>query len=226
MIYMENDLKEIPKFTKLGFEKRKIPSSLYSIIMNEYNSIKTWKIKNDVEYDPTLRKRVVSGISMINNQDNPYYKYYQLSRQTVDECYSTLTPILSEWAGVELERTYQYGIRSYCKNSILDMHTDIQDSHVVSCIVFVAEHPSNTNWPLDFVGHDKKHYQVVFEPGEMLFYESLRPHGRVTPFPGNYYRNFYLHWKPVWWNHPYKYSQRCEFNSVEDAIKNSNYEFK
>lgn len=219
-------LKKIPKFTKLGFEKRKIPLNLYSAIMNEYNSIKKWELKNKVEYDEFLSKNVVSGISMIDSGDNPHYNYYQLSKTVVSKCYEILTPLLSEWSGTELERTYQYGIRSYCKSSVLDLHADIQDTHVISCIVFVDEHPFGTNWPLDFIGHDRKHYQVCFEPGDMLFYESLRPHGRITPFSGNYYRNFYLHWKPVWWDYPYKNTETCDYVSIEDAIKRSNYNFK
>lgn len=216
---------KIPKYTDLGFEKFKVPNDLYCLIMDEYKSITDWQFNRKVEYSKEQRVNVVSGISILNS-NSPYYRYYPLSDTLVDKCYSVLTPIVSEWANIDLERTHQYGIRSYCKNSILHMHTDVQDTHVISCILFIAEHPTDTKWPLDYIDHNNKHHQIVFNPGEMLFYESLRPHGRVTPFSGNYYRNFYVHWKPVNWDHPYTGKGIIEYKSVEESIKISNYDFK
>jgi prolyl 4-hydroxylase len=218
---------EIPKFSKIGFEKFKVPKELYSQIIEEYRGVKEWQIIRDSEpsYDAYVRAVTKGGISISNSKD-PFYNYYQLSNETIDECYKVLTPLISEWVNVELEPTYQYGIRSYIKDSVLHLHTDTQDTHVISCIVFIAEHPSNIKWPLDFIGHDKKHHQVVFEPGDMLFYESLRPHGRIKPFTGNYYRNFYMHWKPVGWDYPYKEFKRDMYRSIEDAIQNCDYSFK
>lgn len=224
---MNMKYKKIPKFSNIGYKKNKVPEELYSLIMKEYKTVKEWKIKRDEQrsYDPYLRVATKSGISIMNSND-PFYGYYQLSDETVSECYKVLTPIISDWANVDLEPTHQYGIRSYCKDSVLHMHTDIQDTHVVSCIVFISEHPSNVHWPLDFIGHDKRHHQIVFQPGDMLFYESLRPHGRITPFTGNYYRNFYMHWKPVGWKCEYKNYSRDMYKSIEDAITNCNYDFK
>jgi prolyl 4-hydroxylase len=223
---MNMKYKKIPKFSKIGFQKNKVPNELYSLIMEEYRSVKNWPIKRDeLSYDSYLRVAVQSGISVLNSND-PRYGYYQLSNKTVDECWRVLTPIISDWANVELEPTYQYGIRSYCKDSVLHMHSDIQDTHVVSCIIFISEHPSSVHWPLDFIDHDNQHHQVVFYPGDMLFYESLRPHGRITPFTGNYYRNFYMHWKPVGWNPKSEGIRRDTYKSIEDAIQKCDYDFK
>ena len=85
------------------------------------------------------------------------------------------------------------------------MHRDEIKTHIVSCIIFIDEQPKNTNWPLDFWDHDGIRHKVIFEPGDMLLYESLCVHSRYTPFQGEYYRNMYFHWRPDNWDHtPYK----------------------
>ena len=67
-------------------------------------------------------------------------------------------------------------MRSYGPGSRLHMHHDLVDSHVVSCIVHVADQ-SNQPWPLDFIDHDAEHHRVIFKPGTMLFMKASAPMG-------------------------------------------------
>jgi prolyl 4-hydroxylase len=111
-----------------------------------------------------------------------------------------------------------YGVRSYVRNSMLKLHRDKFDTHVLSCIVFIDQ-KAKENWCLDFFDHDHKHHKVFFEPGDMLLYESLCVHGRITPFNGDYYRNMYFHWKPVGWDLEWQsYSAKPRFKNVDEYI--------
>jgi len=186
-----------PRFTNSGFKKTLVPSELYSQIMDEYNRMDFSEIIEDKIYDEVWGYNV-GGISNLNPKEIFYYKD-SISKNLYDRCYEVLTPILEEWCGTELEETWGYGIRSYTRNSILQLHRDKCETHIISCIIFVDEQ-ANKKWPLDFFDHDLNHHKVIFNSGEMLLYESLCAHGRLTPFDGEYYRNMYFHWKPLFWD--------------------------
>lgn len=188
-----------PRFASENpFKKVKVPEDLYSKIMQEYKTMNFNEVVDDVKYSPEFLTNTVAGIS-VKKSPLPYYNICHISKYLKDECYKVITPLIEEWSNCELEQTWAYGIRSYVKNSILHLHRDRYDTHIISCIVFVDE-KSSEKWPLDFFDHDFNHHKVTFEPGDMLFYESLCAHARLTPFGGEYYRNMYFHWKPKNWN--------------------------
>ncbi|MFZ9114995.1 MAG: prolyl hydroxylase family protein, partial [bacterium] len=132
--------------------------------------------------------------------------------------YTALSPLLEEWAGCHLERSWAYGIRSYGDGCRLHLHRDRVDTHVISCIVHAGDR-SDSPWALDFVDHDGQHNQVYFQRGSVLFYESLCPHGRLTPFSGKYYRNLYFHWKPVDWDPSPLQGMVCKYRSLEQCLQ-------
>jgi prolyl 4-hydroxylase len=132
--------------------------------------------------------------------------------------YAEITPLIEAWAGRPLERSWGYGIRSYGPGSVLHVHRDRVDTHVISCIVHVADRAPQP-WPLDFIDHQGGHHSLCFEQGMMLFYESLCPHARTQPFAGEYYRNMYFHWRPRDWNPAPYQSLRCKFASLEEALE-------
>lgn len=192
-----------PKFNEVPFLKLKMSERLYSEVKNEYSNSKFSEKVNNTEYSKEYKAITTGGISIKNN-NRPYYYKYTPSDKFFDFLYEEITPIAEKWCGVPLEKSWGYGIRSYVKNSILHLHRDRVDTHIISCILFVDQ-KSNQNWPLDFYDHDNNHNQVFFEDGDILLYESLCVHGRETPFSGEYYRNMYIHWKPKNWNPvPYK----------------------
>lgn len=207
-----------PIFNNIPFKKLKVPSELYSKIKEEYNKMEFTKVvNNDVSYEEVYQTKTSGGISIVGS-DTPYYHKNEISRELYDECYDVITPIIEEWSKQKLEPTWGYGIRSYIRNSVLHLHRDRVDTHIISCIIYVDQ-KSERNWPLDFYDHDNNHHQVFFEDGDMLFYESLCVHGRETPFQGKYYRNMYFHWRPVDWDCSEYKEMRAAFRNIHD-IKN------
>ncbi len=204
-----------PRFASdAPFKKVKIPEDLYSRIMDEYKSMDFSGIVDNIQYSKEFSEYTVGGIA-VKKSPLPYYNFCQISKDLENKCYEAITPLVEEWSNCELEKTWAYGIRSYIKNSILHLHRDKYDTHIISCIIFIDEKPSE-KWPLDFFDHDFKHHKVSFEPGDMLFYESLCAHGRLTPFTGEYYRNMYFHWKPKYWQPEEYVNLKTCFSGVED----------
>lgn len=205
-----------PKFTKKGFKKTLVPINLYHEIMDEYYMMQFSEIVDNKDFDE-LWGNHVGGITNLSSNNSFYYKD-SISKELYDKCFETLTPIMEEWSGVPLEPTWGYGIRSYTRNSVLKLHRDRYETHILSCIIFVDEN-ANQKWPLDFFDHELNHNQVTFNPGEMLLYESLCAHGRLKPFNGEYYRNMYFHWRPKNWD-PIRYKDmRCWFRN-ESHLRN------
>ena len=212
---MKNNIKP-PKFASEPFYKTRIPADLYSAIQSEYKSMKFMSL----EHVPTFNKEygaiTLMGISR-HGSDSPDLGYSPVSGKLIDKCYEMLTPMISEWCGRELTRSWGYGIRSYGRNSVLHLHRDRIDTHVISCIIHVDEHVDEP-WPLDFIDHEGVHRKVIFEPGEVLFYESLCPHARLVPFKGEYYRNMYLHWRPVDWDPTPFRAMKSVFTGLDDCL--------
>lgn len=207
-----------PVFNQIPFKKVKIPSELYSQIKDEYNEMEFTKvIDDDTSYQQVYQTKTSGGISVFGS-NKPYYLKQEISRELYIKCYDVITPMIEDWCNKELEPTWGYGIRSYIKNSVLHLHRDRIDTHIISCIIYIDQ-KSEKNWPLDFYDHDNNHHQVFFEDGDMLFYESLCVHGRETPFQGKYYRNMYFHWKPVGWDETPYNDMRTTFRNIHD-LKN------
>ena len=205
-----------PKISNTPFKKIKLPDHLYQKIIEEYKSMSFDNVVCDVKYDTGWGDYSSYGVS-IPGSKSPFYNFSQISKELYDECFSTLTPIIEEWSGVKVEKTWGYGIRSYVKYSTLKLHRDRCDTHILSCIIFVDE-KSEEKWPLDFFDHDHNHHQITFESGDLLFYESLCLHGRITPFNGDYYRNMYFHWKPKNWDCSNLKNLKCTFVNLDEYL--------
>lgn len=204
-----------PKFADKPFKMVKVPDDLYSDIKQFYNECNFSDTETDVYYDKDYGEYIAGGSiafkplpTQQHNFDrikNPYTHISYVPSEKLYEWAVRLQPILEEWSNQKLEPTAAFGIRSYQQDSILCLHRDNIETHVISCIIFLEESPEGMNWPLDFWDHDGVRHKVVFEKGDMLLYESLCVHARYNPFQGDYYRNMYFHWKPVGWDHtPYK----------------------
>jgi len=203
-----------PIFNEVPFKKVKIPEPMYSSMMEEYKTLVFDQLDQEVIYDRNYKTYTSGGIS-VKGSRNPYCLKTDISSDLYDVCYQTITPMIEEWSGQELEMTWAYGIRNYIRNSILHLHRDRIETHIISCIIFVDQQ-SEENWALDFLDHEHNHHKITFEPGEMLFYESLCLHGRVDPFQGDYYRNMYFHWKPVDWWYDDLHDLRTDFKDVSE----------
>jgi hypothetical protein len=58
------------------------------------------------------------------------------------------------------------------------------------------------DWPLHCVDHNGNTQKVYLEPGEFVLYECARTiHGRPEPMVGDWFRNFFAHYKLENWEY-------------------------
>ena len=145
-------------------------------------------------------------VSEVPVQDSDYDRFYEI-----------LTPRIAAWAGCPLEPTWGYGIRSDGRGCLLHLHRDRIVTHGISCIVHGTD-SAHVPWPLDFIDHEGQHHRVFFEPGTVLFHESLCPHGRLVPFQGEYCRNLCFHWRPQGWDPSPLTGMRCKDPNLPTAL--------
>ena len=178
---------------------------MYDNLYDQYEKME-FGINHQILEDHPEWGKTVSGIS--NNKTRPHVSFTGINDDFKQKGFDILTPIVEEWSGKKLVPTRCYGIRSYPDGSILNLHRDVIQTHVISCIIYV-DRKSPQNWALDYYDREYNHHEVFFEKGDVLLYESLNVHGRTTPFDGDYYRNLYFHWRPAVWEIEYleKYSR-------------------
>lgn len=205
----------LPRFAETPFRLLTTPAPLLGGLVLEYPKMVFKQIEKSTRHHRVWQADVIDGISSVRSR-TPDLGHAPMSAGLQELAYQQLTPLMEQWVGQPLERSLGYGVRSYGPGSRLHMHRDHVDSHVVSCIVHVADQ-SNQPWPLDFIDHDAEHHRVSFRPGTMLFYESLCPHGRTSAFDGDFYRNMYFHWRPKAWD-PSPYKQLANnFAGIDEA---------
>ena len=205
----------LPRFAATPFQRCAIPPRLQQALTAALAGMVFEPVQQEPESDASYGAAVVQGISAVNPEGLQLAEA-RLNPELLELGYEEITPLIEAWAGCPLERSWAYGIRSYGPGSMLHVHRDRLDTHVISCIVHVADR-SPEPWPLDFIDHEGEHHAVTFEPGTMLFYESLCPHARTQPFPGEYYRNMYFHWRPRDWDPSPFQGTICKYSSLEEA---------
>ena len=183
----------IPLHTQHGYEKRSVPSELYTDILNFYLS-KRHKLEPEA-----------SSVSHLINYDHVQTGLVLMSMRWRAYLAGELQATLEEWCGCELEYTHGYGIREYYNGSVLHNHVDRIDTHVISAIVQVwKELEGGEDWPLEIIDLDGHRQHVYLEPGEMILYESTKMiHGRPQPFRGRVYANAFFHFRPLKWQHKF-----------------------
>lgn len=207
-----------PKFTKEGFRKVKLPQDLYVEIFGHYSQGFTpTEVTDHTFFDEEYKNMVADGSIAVEGSDIPKSLIDHIPDELIDRWSVRLKPMMERWCGTSLTYSAGYGIREYIPNSILCCHRDRKDTHVISCIIFIDESPRGTNWPLEFVDHEKNIHKVVFERGDMLLYESLCPHSRITPFTGDYYRNMYFHWRPTDWDDS-PYTGKVKYSCLQEVL--------
>ena len=133
----------------------------------------------------------------IINQEYAMTAMTHLDSVHKDRLSTELHGLFEEWYGGQLQLTSIYGIRRYHNGSILRMHVDTIQTHVVSAIINVDQ-DLHEDWPLLILDHAGKEHNVSMKAGDMLFYESAKLlHGRPTSMNGNYYDNIFIHYQPL-----------------------------
>lgn len=184
-----SDYTELPKLTTDGFKLVKCPNETWGIIKDVYELLK-FKEQEELFDGKTDIIKGTSDSSMMSFEHAPNINKF-LHKQ--------LKPLHEQWANTSLEESALYGIRSYKNGSSLIMHRDRVKTHHVSSIICVDKDLNNKNdWALKLVDHNNKEHNIYMNPGDLLLYESATClHGRPETFEGNFYNNFFVHYKLV-----------------------------
>lgn len=171
--------------TDLGFEIRKLPEETYTWL-------KTW-----YDEQQRLAEELEGGAGPCMNQQVAPSAITHLTPEYKDRLSEDLQAMLEEWFGGELSLTSIYGVRKYVNGSVLRMHVDTVNTHVVSAIINVDQ-DVDQDWPLVILDHEDNEHQVIMQKGDMLLYESAKLlHGRPATFVGKHYDNIFIHYKPI-----------------------------
>lgn len=177
--------------TDMGFENRRLPEATFKWLREWFAEKQLSDSQIEGPVGPCMNQHVAESIMTHLSPD----KKNQLSAE--------LNSILEEWYGKgKLDLTSIYGIRRYTNGSVLRMHVDTVNTHVVSAIINVDQ-KVDKDWPLIILDHQDNEHTVFMQPGDMLLYESAKLlHGRPEPFRGTSYDNIFIHYKPKeGWNY-------------------------
>lgn len=172
-----------PRYTADGIKITALFDTEFKRVLELYEAHKKDEVPEPPRRAIRPKDKVVSTMLSVTKQEGMEISNMVQSR-------------VEEWAGVELEPTYQYGFRNYKRGAILDIHRDTEDSHIIGVIINVAQQVDN-GWALNIEdNYDFKH-EIYLSPQTMLFYESRNLlHGRVLPLDGDNYVNMFLHFRP------------------------------
>jgi len=182
-----SDYTQIPKLTAEGFKLVKCPNEIWGIVKDVYELLKS-KEEEEVFDGKESIIQGTSNSSMMSFGHTPNINKF---------LHKELKPLHEEWANTSLQESSLYGIRSYKNGSSLIMHRDRVKTHHVSSIICVDKDLNNKNdWSLNIIDHNNNEHNIYMNPGDLLLYESATClHGRPQTFEGNYYNNFFVHYK-------------------------------
>eukprot|EP01129_Flabellula_baltica_P011925 TRINITY_DN5308_c0_g1_i2.p1 TRINITY_DN5308_c0_g1~~TRINITY_DN5308_c0_g1_i2.p1 ORF type:complete len:270 (+),score=56.72 TRINITY_DN5308_c0_g1_i2:668-1477(+) len=174
----------IPNYTKKGFSKEKLPSEIFDMIKNFYQE------------EANEQEESVPGF--ITSQDGSQSSSIkELPLEMRNNLHIQMKSLMESWAGIPLEPTYVYGIRTYYRNAELRNHRDRKETHIISAILNIDQQGMDEDWPLVIEDNYYRVYNITMQPGEVVFYEGGRlQHGRPYPLKGDKYANVFVHYKP------------------------------
>jgi len=185
-IFKKESSEYLKPLTRDGFIKMPIPESIYNPLKSFYMEHRQLTSCEEVP-------GFISGTS--ENANHPPSRVIKLTEDMRSDIHDKLLPLVEAWAGDYLEPTYIYGIRQYLRGSVLKVHRDRQETHIVGCILNIDQEVDE-DWPLLMEDHHYRQHNIILKPGEMVFYESGRlSHGRPTPLCGDSFTNVFAHFK-------------------------------
>lgn len=176
-------------FTKLGFNKGRLPPDLFaSIEAYYYNNmnhlaLEEWHNKGGVH---------------VNWYEVPAYMI-QMPWELKRTWQTRLKELVETWIGnIPLENTDIYGIRQYQDGARLISHVDRINTHAASLIINVAQGKMREPWYIEIYDHAGRLHEITMNPGDIVYYESASClHGRMKPLNGSHYVNIFSHYRPV-----------------------------
>ncbi|MDX2476060.1 MAG: 2OG-Fe(II) oxygenase [Gammaproteobacteria bacterium] len=175
----------LPNFTRIGFEKSKMPVETYQLL------------KSFLDENRQRAEKEYQSLDYLANDSTHPTVMVELPVQLKQLASESIKPIVEKWSGVEVVSTSIYGIRCYHQGTTLGPHRDTTETHILSAIININQEVTN-DWPLEIEDNYYCSHEVFLQPGEMLLYESARLlHGRITPLQGDCYCNLFIHFMPA-----------------------------
>jgi len=196
----------VPNFTEHGFALTRAPPMLLEelqqslrdgLLQNEQSSMMETEDGNEIivaaiedENDSTTKTTELLPPLWIPQED--------LNAKVLEELHPIHTDFVN---GIDLIGAKAYGLRVYRNQSMLLMHSDKPDTHIVGSILHIDHSEDSKDWPIvveDFKGNT---HEIVMEAGDMLLYESAKVyHGRPRAFDGSWYCSIFSHYYPADWD--------------------------
>ena len=174
----------MPSFTERQYDVVKAPAEWHGKLLKRYQEQLPHAV---LEQSPGELSGVQQGLPPL------FFPQEELNYEVLH----ALTPLFSEWAGMELEPTSVYGVRVYRNGSILKDHLDVLETHVISGILHI-DHDLDGPYPIQIEDSTGRLRSAELAPGDLMFYESAKCfHQRSVPMSGRHYASIFLHYRPV-----------------------------
>jgi prolyl 4-hydroxylase len=176
--------------TEAGFDLRRLPTHTFEWLRDWYYAEMARSGQSEEGLAGPCMNQHAAPTLMVHLPQTGEFSKDRLSRELQEE--------LEGWYGKgPLRLTSIYGIRRYVNGSVLRMHVDTANTHVVSGIINVDQQVEEP-WLLKILDHDDQEHDLPMRPGDLLLYESAKLlHGRPEPFKGDFYDNIFIHYMPV-----------------------------
>lgn len=173
----------VQNFTELGFGLARAPAELTSALQEG--------IRGGLDRG---EERFEYQIDVIEGPRCLFIDRPDLTQRVLEE----LQPYTEAWAETELTAHKAYGFRLYQNTSVLNMHVDKKQTHIVSMIYHIDSSDDAEDWPIYIEDFQGRTHEVILAPGDILFYESAKClHGRPKAFNGSWYSSIFIHYYPT-----------------------------
>lgn len=185
-MYIREPWEQVPRYTENGFHLTHASADLQTLLAAHYAQASA---------EAQSAEHVDGGYLQSANNTLPS-SLLEIPLELEEKITAALQPMCEAWCGESLLFSAIYGIRTYHSGASLRMHTDTDETHIISAIVNVSQRV-NTDWALQIEDHMFRRHAIVLKPGEILLYEGARlTHGRPTPLDGEHFANIFVHFRP------------------------------
>ena len=101
----------LPRFAPTPFRLLTTPAPLQGALEQEYAGMTFKPVETETRRDPAYKAEVIAGISSVRSR-TPDLRYAAMSEGLMELAYEQLTPLIEQWVGQPLERSWGYGVRS------------------------------------------------------------------------------------------------------------------
>jgi prolyl 4-hydroxylase len=183
---------DLPQLSELGFLKLPVPEAIFNQINAVYEVLKPF---SSVEHFDNINEFITNEFT----KDPAYLMSLDRVPELRDNILNVFHGVLFQWVKTPIKPLCVYGIRSYQRGSVLNLHVDRLETHHVSAIICVDKKvDDDQDWALDICDHFGRWHKVYINAGEMILYESaICQHARLKPLAGDYFNNIFLHYSLV-----------------------------